>query len=104
MKVLMYTGNRKQLIDHGFTIQVDISNGIVTEFAWRDFKHIDEAVAVVIDVNKPTLKDQIGVVRALYNHPKNRYKLKEEVNDLIDDELITVKENIVIRGILNGIE
>lgn len=92
MKGFKYVGNEQQLRDRGFKVQIDISGHTMIRFAWRDFKHIDESIVILLEINDINQRWKENHIRVLYNHAKHHRQIKHEIQDLIDDELTKVEE------------
>lgn len=92
MKIFVYIGKEQQLLDRGFKMQIEQSGNVNMKYAWRDFKCKNESIIILLFSD--LLKDYklIRQVRALNNHAKNHLKIKDEISDLIESNLVKVEE------------
>lgn len=92
MKYFKYVGKEQQLLDKGFRIQIDQDNDVYTKIAWRDFKCKTESVVILLYTDNRKEEKFTRLVRALYNNAENHHKIKHEIMDLIDDNLVKVED------------
>lgn len=92
MKQLIYIGTESQLVDHHFIIQTEIIDDTVIRYATRDFTHGSDAIGVTLSSNNNKIKRDNNIIKILYCSECNHKYLKREIKDLIDANLVRVKD------------